>query len=80
MRPEKFILYTKETTRDLIINYRLIPDDEGEIKVYEMFWTTNFNSNTAPKELVYADLMINDDKRSNETAKLIFNEYIQPNI
>lgn len=79
LRPEKFILYTKETLRDLMINYKLLPDEEGEIWVYDMFWTTNF-SNTAPKELVYADLMINDDKRSNETAKLIFNEYIQPNI
>ena len=80
LRPEKFLLYTKETIRDLMINYKLLPDEEGEIWVYDMFWTTNFKSNTAPKELVYADLMINDDKRSNETAKLIFNEYIQPNI
>jgi len=80
LRPEKFILYTKETIRDLMINYKLLPDEEGDIWVYDMFWTTNFKSNTAPKELVYADLMINDDKRSNETAKLIFNEYIQPNI
>jgi len=79
LRPEKFTLYTKETTRDLMINYKLLPDEEGDIWVYEMFWTTGFN-NIAPKELVYADLMINDDKRSKETAKLIFDEYIQPNI
>ena len=39
----------------------------------------DFN-NIAPAELVYTDLMINDDKRSKETAKLIFDEYIQPNI
>jgi len=79
LRPEKFILYTKETIKDLMINYRLLPDDEGDIWVYDMFWTPNFNK-TAPKELVYTDLMINDDKRSKETAKLIFDEYIQPNI
>tara|TARA_R110002073_G_scaffold322465_1_gene499151 strand:- start:2481 stop:3476 length:996 start_codon:yes stop_codon:yes gene_type:complete len=79
LRPEKFILYTKETVKDLMIKYRLLPDDEGDIWVYEMFWTPNFNK-TAPKELVYTDLIINDDKRSKETAKLIFDEYIQPNI
>ncbi|WP_339917419.1 type IV toxin-antitoxin system AbiEi family antitoxin [Yeosuana marina] len=79
LRPEKFILYTEEATKDLMINYRLLPNDEGNIWVYEKFWTTDFN-NIAPKELVYADLMINDDKRSKETAKLIFNEHIKPNI
>lgn len=80
LRPEKLILYTKETIKDLMINYRLLPDDEGEIWVYDKFWTISFNNITAPKELVYTDLMINDDKRSKETAKLIFDEYIQPNI
>ena len=62
-----------------MINYRLLPDDEGNIWVYDKFWTMDFN-NIAPAELVYTDLMINDDKRSKETAKLIFDEYIQPNI
>lgn len=80
LRPEKFTLYTTETTKDLMLNYRLLPDDEGEIWVYDMFWNTNFNDKTAPKQLVYADLMITEDKRCRETAKLIFNEYIQPNI
>ncbi|WP_335964787.1 type IV toxin-antitoxin system AbiEi family antitoxin [Galbibacter sp. PAP.153] len=79
LRPEKFTLYTNEATRDLMINYRLLPDDEGTIWVYEKFWATDFN-NIAPKELIYADLMINNDKRSKETAKMIFDEYIQPNL
>lgn len=80
LRPEKFILYTKETTKDLILNYKLFPDDEGEIVVYDMFWDNNYNTNVAPSELVYADLMITDDKRCKETAKMIFNEYIKPNL
>jgi len=80
LRPEKFTLYTKETTKDLILNYKLLPDDEGEIAVYDMFWNNDYNTNTAPNELVYADLMITADKRCKETAKLIFNEYIEPNL
>ncbi|MDR6301763.1 type IV toxin-antitoxin system AbiEi family antitoxin [Mesonia maritima] len=79
LRPENFTLYTNETTKDLMINYRLLPDDEGYIWVYDKFWTTNCG-NIAPKELVYTDLMINADKRSIETAKLIFNEHIKPNL
>jgi len=80
LRPEKFTLYTRETTKDLMINYKLLPDDEGEIWVYEMFWKNNFNDKTAPKQLVYTDLMITEDKRCKETAQIIFNEYIKPNI
>lgn len=80
LRPEKFTLYTKETTKDLILNYKLFPDDDGEITVYDMFWNNDHNTNTAPNELVYTDLMITDDKRCIETAKLIFNEYIEPNL
>lgn len=80
LRPEKFTLYTKETTKELILNYKLLPDDEGEIMVYDMFWNNDYNTNTAPNELVYTDLMITDDKRCKETAKLIFDEYIEPNL
>lgn len=80
LRPEKFTLYTKETTKDLILNYKILPDDNGEITVYDMFWDNDYNTNTAPNELVYTDLMITDDKRCKETAKLIFNEYIEPNL
>ncbi len=79
LRPEKFILYTKETIKDLIINYKLTPDNNGNIWAYEMFWN-NENNGIAPTELVYTDLILNDDKRSKETAKMIFNEHIKPNL
>jgi hypothetical protein len=42
LRPEKFILYTIETVKDLMINYRLIPDDEGDLWTYILFWNPNF--------------------------------------
>ena len=80
LRPEKFTLYTKETTKELILNYKLMPDDQGEIEVYEYFWNANYETNTAPKELVYADLMSTNDKRCKETAKLILDECIKPNV
>lgn len=80
LRPEKFILYTKETIKDLMLNYRLMPDDEGNIWAYDLFWNGQFNKNTAPKELVYAELMLGNDKRSKETANIILNERIKPNL
>lgn len=80
LRPEKFMLYTKETTKDLLINYKLTPDVEGTVWVYDLFWAHDGNSKIAPKVLVYADLMSSGDKRSKETAKIIFDEHIRPNI
>lgn len=80
LRPEKFILYTIETVKELMFNYRLLPDDEGDVWTYDLFWNTQFNKNTAPPALVYTELMIENDKRSKETANLILNEQIKPNL
>lgn len=80
LRPEQFTLYTEETTKDLIQNYKIIPHNEGDIWVYDRFWDEKFNTKTAPLQLVYADLLIADDKRCRETANIIFNEHIKPNL
>lgn len=80
LRPERLTLYTKELTNDLIKNYKIIPDKEGDIWVYELFWNEKLNTKTAPLQLVYADLMISNDKRCRETANIIFNEHIKPNL
>jgi hypothetical protein len=80
LRPEKFILYTKENNIDLIKNYRLIPKQNGALETYEMFWDKNKFEKTAPPLLVYAELILEGGKRNNETAKLIFDEYIQPKL
>jgi len=80
LRPEKLVLYTLETTKDLLINYRLIPDDKGDVWVYDFFWNPQFSNNIAPIPLIYAELMIGTDKRRKETANLIFNERIKPNL
>lgn len=79
LRPEKFILFTKEKRGDLIKNYKLMPDNNGDVEVLEMFWK-QANGNTAPPLLVYADLMLEGGKRNKETAEIIYYEYIQPNL
>lgn len=79
LRPEKFIIYTKENRVDLIKNYKLMPDKNGEVEVLDMFWEQK-NEKTAPPLLVYADLMLERGKRNKETAEKIYNEYIQPNL
>lgn len=79
LRPEKFLIYTKENRMDLIKNYKLMPDKNGEVEVLEMFWKIN-EGKMAPPLLVYADLMLEGGKRNKETAEKIYHEYIQPNL
>ncbi len=79
LRPEKFLIYTKENRMDLIKNYRLMPDKNGEIEVLDMFWNPT-EGKTAPPLLVYTELMLEGGKRNKETAEKIYNEYIQPNL
>jgi len=79
LRPEKFLIYTKENRMDLIKNYKLMPDKNGELEVLEMFWKQQ-EQNIAPPIIVYADLMLEGGKRNRETAEKIYHEYIQPNL
>lgn len=79
LRPENFLIYTRENRMDLIKNYRLMPDKNGEIEVLDMFWKNN-EGKTAPPLLVYVELMLEGGKRNKETAEKIYNEYIQPNL
>jgi hypothetical protein len=79
LRPEKFLIYTRENRMDLMKNYRLMPDKNGEIEVLDLFWK-QIGGKTVPPLLVYADLMLEGGKRNKETAEKIYNEYIQPNL
>lgn len=79
LRPEKFLIYTLENRMDLIKNYRLMPNKNGEVEVLEMFWK-HHKGKTAPPEMVYADLMLEGGKRNMETAEKIYHEFIQSNL
>jgi len=73
LRPAELTLYTTESMNDLIKNYKLIPDDKGNVKVYQKFWP----GNEMPPLLVYADLINTKDRRCFETAQKIYDEYLQ---
>ena len=76
--PEIFTLYTDETRNDLIKNYRLVPDPNGNIKAYKKFWKSQntFDETTVHPLLVYTDLMNTGDRRSMETAQKIYDELL----
>lgn len=80
IRPAVFTLYTDQTQREIMKNYRWIPDQKGEIYVFKRFWKTYETSlpkNCVPAVLVYADLMETGDSRCLETAHIIYEQYLQ---
>jgi len=81
LRPELLTIYTRETRKELMKNYRLIPNKVGDIEVLTMFWQPeDVQNRTVPPLLAYADLINTNDKRCAETAQLIFDEHIRPNL
>lgn len=78
LRPAELTLYTTETRSELIKNYRLIPDETGNVKAYKKFWLyEEVNDNVVPPLLVYADLINTNDRRCIETAQKIYDELLQ---
>ena len=91
LRPEILTLYTNETRKELLDHFRIVPDVQGPVKVYEKFWTRAGEAvkqknpiirpeKAAPPLLVYADLMNTNNKRCTETAQMIYERYIEPNL
>ena len=83
LKPAELTLYTVETRNELIKNYRLIPDENGQVKVYQKFWNDEEvqaiqqDGLIAPPLLVYADLINTNDRRCTETAQKIYDAFIQ---
>jgi hypothetical protein len=74
LKPAILTLYTTEEKNELVRNYRLVPDINGNIAVYNKFWHYDEDNKniTAPPLLVYADLMNTGDARCMETAQRIY--------
>lgn len=78
LRPEELTMYTAEEWNDLIRNYRLVPDKNGNVKVFKKFWKQDtVNDNAVHPLLAYADLINKGDRRCTETAQKIYDEYLQ---
>jgi len=83
LKPEITTIYAKKPINDLLLNLRLRKDDEGDVVLRERFWEFDnggADKNLVPPLLVYADLMATADARNIETAKMIFNEYLQGHL
>ena len=66
--PNQLTIYTNEPRADLMTNYRLKKDPEGNVKVYHKFWSySDLKINVAPTLLLYTDL-INSNLEKDKTC------------
>jgi hypothetical protein len=79
LRPALFTLYSTESKADLMRQYRLKPNPNGNIHVYLPFTDlkTIGSNGVTHVLLTYADLLSSGDPRNFEVAEQIYEKYIQ---
>lgn len=78
LKPGVLTLYTTENRVELIKNYKLIPEPNGNVIAYKKFWKNDdVNLDTVHPILAYTDLMNTGDQRCIETAQMIYNDFLK---
>ncbi|WP_312136149.1 type IV toxin-antitoxin system AbiEi family antitoxin [Sphingobacterium sp.] len=75
--PKEYEIYYADELIDFAKQFKLIPDTNGNLKIYNKFWVdeTNANNNRiVSKLLIYADLMGTNNDRNRETAQRILDK------
>lgn len=79
LRPEVKTIYAPTKLARLQVKFHLMPDERGDTEILKKFWDFSGESPrpaTAPALLVYADLIASGDDRNIETAKIIYDRYL----
>ncbi|MDQ6813456.1 MAG: type IV toxin-antitoxin system AbiEi family antitoxin [Bacteroidota bacterium] len=79
LTPAILTLYTNQNKAAILNRWKLIPDEKGNAQLYQKFWKDEQTDQTqyAPPLLVYADLLLTDDSRCQETAEMIYDQYLK---
>lgn len=78
LKPEIITLYAENDLPKLQLKFRLKSNAHGDIELLKKFWYFNIEDATVvPHILVYADLLNSLDERNQETASLIYEQYIK---
>lgn len=85
LKPSTQTLYVQSTEMEsaiktLVKRYRIRPDPDGEIEILEKFWHWQPETapDIAPPLLVYSELLAILDPRTQETADMIKERFIDP--
>lgn len=78
--PEAFTLYTTRRPTELIKILKIVPDEKGNVMMFQKFWHDWPGSasiqGVVPPLLAYADLINDSDSRGWEIAERIKNSYL----
>jgi hypothetical protein len=83
IKPEEIIIYADyKKYKNFIIRNRLRKDTNGEITILEKFWKFENNEfkDIVNPILIYADLINIENQRTIETARMIYEKYIDRRI
>lgn len=67
--PGSFEIYTSKPSAMLLTTGMVMPNENGEIVLYQKFWNEDNDTKVAPKLIIYADLMNSGDSRQIEAAQ-----------
>jgi hypothetical protein len=83
LKPQVKTIYAPTKLAALQVKFRLKPDAQGDTEILKKFWAFGDKSpypDTAPALLVYADLVASGDDRNVETAKIIYDRYLDRSL
>ncbi len=76
--PNILTIYTEEPRADLMTNYRLEKDPDGNVYVYRKFWSySDLKINVAPTLLLYTDLINSNLEKDKLAAEKLFDDVLR---
>lgn len=76
LKPQIVTIYAENVLPRLQAQYGLRRRPEGDIEILRKFWGFKTENGVAPPLIVYADLVAGGDSRNLETAKMIYDRYL----
>lgn len=83
LKPDTITVYTPENPNPFLLAHRLKKDPDGNVELFKKFWDIDYPWNhkenyagIAPPPLIYADLMATGNDRNIETARMVYDKYI----
>ncbi len=90
LKPEKAVIYADAIPARFVVENQLRTDPEGDVEILKRFWNpqtpgrianvTDEHVDVIPPLLIYADLMATADDRNIETAKVIYDEFLDGHL
>jgi hypothetical protein len=81
LKPERFTIYVHGDGKPLLHQARMRLDPNGNTELLQTFWDFPENPDhpdIVPPLLAYADLMATQDGRNLETARLLYEQFLEP--